>query len=40
LFDVLNLNVDDAIKEVTLSDVLKYTKGHIIVDESIDQKQG
>jgi hypothetical protein len=37
---VLNLTVDEAIKDVTLSDVFKYTKGHIVVDESVDQKEG
>jgi hypothetical protein len=36
IFDILNLDVDEAINEVTIEDVLKMTKGHIIVDETFD----
>jgi len=28
--------VDEAIKDVTIADVLKMAKGHIIVEESFD----
>jgi hypothetical protein len=30
------LNVDEAIKDVTIADALKMAKGHIIVEESFD----
>ena len=32
--------MDEAIKDVTIEDALKMAKGHIIVEESFDQKEG
>jgi hypothetical protein len=39
IFDILNLDVDEAINDVTIKDVLKISKGHIIIDETFIKKK-